>query len=57
MRRLMIDLETMDSAGYSERGAHDAVVDARNQARAVAIVLRSLSDMREKARMYEDLCR
>ena len=52
-RELCIDY----SAGYSERGAHDAVVDARNQARAVAIVLRSLSDMREKARMYEDLCR
>ena len=29
-------------AGYSESGAHDAVVDARNQARAVLIVLRLL---------------
>ncbi len=30
------------SLGYSEKGAHDAVVDARNQARAVSIVLRRL---------------
>ena len=43
------------SAGYSETGAHDAVVDARNQARAVAIVLRALADMKEKAWMYEGL--
>ena len=42
-------------AGYSEKGAHDAVVDARNQARAVAIVLRELSAMKEKAWMYEGL--
>lgn len=29
-------------AGYSESGAHDANVDARNQARAVTIALRGL---------------
>ena len=30
------------SEGYSEKGAHDAVIDARNQARAVSIVLRRI---------------
>jgi hypothetical protein len=43
------------NAGYSEQGAHDAVVDARNQARAVGIILKAFADFEEKAWMYEGL--